>query len=85
VSFNRKILVGLALGVVAGLSPSASWPSGLDELRRRAEAVAGADERPRHHEVDVGLRGQGPQVGRFAAEAGGHGARAHDERSASRQ
>ena len=53
----------------------------LDELRRRAQLIARAQQRAHHHAIDVGLRGQRLEVGRLAGEARGDGARSHDQRS----
>ena len=57
----------------------------LDELRRRAQLIAGAQQRAHDHAVDVGFGGQRLEVGRFAGEARGRRARSHDQRSDARQ
>ena len=52
----------------------------LDELRRRPELVAGAEQRAHDDAIDVGLGGERLEVGRLGGEARGGGAGAHDER-----
>ena len=57
----------------------------LDELRGHSELVAGAQERPQQHPIDVGLRGYRPQVRRVGGEAGRGGARSDHQRRQPRE
>ena len=52
----------------------------LDELRRRAQLIAGAQQRAHHHAIDVGFGGERLEVGRAGGEARRDRARSHDQR-----
>jgi len=58
---------------------------GLDELRGGSQLVAGAEERPHHHTIDIGLGREGFEVRCFASETSDRGCGTHDQRAESRK